>query len=70
MASSPSQPPASGGLEDDDGEEARLEAAFSQDVVQLLRTAPVYEGLGLPRAPTTVRHMTLDEWWASKKSVA
>ena len=70
IANGSSQPPVFGGLEDDYGEEARLEAEFSQDVVQLLRTAPIYEGLGLPYAPTTVRHMDLEEWLASKKIVA
>lgn len=69
-ASYASQPPASGSLRDDDGEEAKREAAFSQDVVHLVRSASVYKSFGLSYAPTTISHMNLDEWLESKQFVA
>ena len=70
MASYAPQPPASGSLGDDDGDEAMREAAFSQDVVHLVRTASVFKSLGLSCAPSTIRHMNLEEWLESKQFVA
>ena len=59
--------PACSGFRDDDGDDALREAAFSQDLVQMLRTPSFYRSLGLPGPPTTIRHMTLEEWVDAKK---
>lgn len=61
--------PLAGALGDDEEYEKMREAGFSQDVVDLLRTPSVYRSFGLTGAPSTIRHMTLEDWVVGKRMV-
>jgi hypothetical protein len=57
--------------DDDDGlQDARAEAMFSQGIVSLLRHPVVYQSHGLSQPPTTISHISLSEWWESKRIIA